>query len=101
MSDPATRGCHDVNHVVTAIGSSTSKEKCEKFAKECGVKNAKYYDNYDGNSSFTTSLTVDLVTDPNVDVIYVATPHSHHYENVKAAFNAGKHVLCEKPFTGS
>ena len=40
----------------------------------------------------------DLVNDPNVDVIYVATPHSHHYENVKSALNAGKHVLCEKPF---
>jgi predicted dehydrogenase len=42
----------------------------------------------------------ELVHDPNVDVIYVATPHSHHYENVKSALNAGKHVLCEKPFTG-
>ena len=43
----------------------------------------------------------DLVKDPNVDVIYVATPHSHHYNNVKSALNAGKHVLCEKPFTGA
>jgi len=59
----------------------------------------------------TTTMTVrscgsslanipDLVTDPNVDVIYVATPHSHHYNNVKSALNAGKHVLCEKPLTG-
>jgi N-acetyl-gamma-glutamylphosphate reductase len=46
-------------------------------------------------------LTSELVADPEVDVIYVATPHSHHYENVKSALNAGKHVLCEKPFTGS
>ena len=44
---------------------------------------------------------LDLVNDPNVDVIYVATPHSHHYGNVKSALNAGKHVLCEKPFTGT
>jgi predicted dehydrogenase len=40
-----------------------------------------------------------LVNDPKVDVIYVATPHSHHYDCVKLALNAGKHVLCEKPFT--
>jgi len=44
-------------------------------------------------------LNLDLVSDPKVDVIYVATPHSHHYESVKLALNAGKHVLCEKPFT--
>jgi predicted dehydrogenase len=46
------------------------------------------------------ALILALVSDPNVDVIYVATPHSHHYDNVKSALNAGKHVLCEKPFTG-
>ncbi|KAJ5911066.1 D-xylose 1-dehydrogenase (NADP(+)) [Penicillium subrubescens] len=41
----------------------------------------------------------DLVADPNVDVIYVATPHSHHFQNVMLALHAGKHVLCEKAFT--
>lgn len=41
----------------------------------------------------------DLVADPNVDVVYVATPHSHHYQNVMLALNAGKNVLCEKAFT--
>ena len=39
------------------------------------------------------------MADPNVDVIYVATPHSHHFQNVMLAFEAGKHVLCEKAFT--
>jgi predicted dehydrogenase len=51
-------------------------------------------------SPFTMALILALVSDPNVDVIYVATPHSRHYDNVKSALNAGKHVLCEKPFTG-
>src|SRR5579859_6622998 len=46
--DPATRDVSDVKHVVAAIGSSSSIEKCEKFAKENGVENAKFYDNYDG-----------------------------------------------------
>lgn len=41
----------------------------------------------------------DLVEDPSVDVIYIATPHSMHLENARLAFAAGKHVLCEKPLT--
>jgi predicted dehydrogenase len=41
----------------------------------------------------------ELVVDPNVDIIYVATPHSHHFQNSMLALEAGKHVLCEKAFT--
>lgn len=40
-----------------------------------------------------------LVSDPDVDVIYVATPHSAHKDNTLLALAAGKAVLCEKPFT--
>lgn len=36
---------------------------------------------------------------PEVDIVYIATPHSHHYQNAKLALLAGKHVLCEKPLT--
>ena len=39
----------------------------------------------------------ELVADPDVDVIYVATPHSRHLDDVMLCFEAGKHVLCEKP----
>ncbi|MCL2594851.1 MAG: Gfo/Idh/MocA family oxidoreductase [Promicromonosporaceae bacterium] len=42
-----------------------------------------------------------LVADPNVQAVYVATPHSHHYEHAKLALAAGKHVLIEKSFTTS
>jgi predicted dehydrogenase len=41
----------------------------------------------------------ELVADPNVDVVYIATPHSLHLDNARLAFEAGKHVLCEKPLT--
>jgi predicted dehydrogenase len=40
-----------------------------------------------------------MLNDPEVDLVYVATPHSHHYEHVKLCLNHGKHVLCEKAFT--
>lgn len=41
----------------------------------------------------------ELVSDPEVDLIYIATPHSHHYEHAKLCLEHGKHVLCEKAFT--
>ncbi|MFC1960767.1 Gfo/Idh/MocA family protein [Chloroflexota bacterium] len=39
-----------------------------------------------------------LVNDPDVDVVYIGTPHPYHYENTLLCLNAGKHVLVEKPF---
>lgn len=38
-----------------------------------------------------------LAHDPEVDLIYIATPHNSHYDLLKLCLNAGKHVLCEKP----
>lgn len=40
-----------------------------------------------------------LADDANVDVIYIATPHTQHAENALMCLSAGKHVVCEKPFT--
>lgn len=39
----------------------------------------------------------ELVCDKNVDIVYIATPHSEHYANAVLCINAGKNVLCEKP----
>lgn len=41
----------------------------------------------------------ELVSDPNVELVYVATPHSFHYESIMMALQHGKPVLCEKVFT--
>jgi predicted dehydrogenase len=49
---------------------------------------AKAYDSYSS-----------LVNDPDVDIVYIATPHSHHYQHARLALSAGKHVLVEKPIT--
>jgi len=40
-----------------------------------------------------------LAADPDIDIVYIATPHNLHYENMLMCLNAGKHVLCEKPLT--
>lgn len=70
---------------VTAVGSR-SVESAERFGKRLGV--ARRHGSYR-----------QLVQDPEVDVVYVATPHPMHAENAMLAIAAGKHVLIEKPFT--
>ena len=70
---------------VAAVGSR-SLERAEAFAAEHLV--AKAYGSYG-----------ELVADADVDVVYVATPHSHHREHALLAIAAGKHVLVEKAFT--
>jgi len=70
-------------HEVAAVGSRTLSN-AQEFAKSFG---GTAYGSYE-----------ELVADPTVDAIYVATPHPSHKDNVISALNAGKPVLCEKPF---
>lgn len=80
-------------HVVVAIGS-LSVEKGRQFAKENGIVG-------EGNGGVDPKIESydELYADPNVDVVYVATPHVFHKEQVTKALLAGKNVLCEKPVT--
>ena len=73
---------------VTAVGSR-DLAKAQAFA-DAHTHEATAYGSYEG-----------LLHDPSVDVVYVATPHSHHLDHALAALEAGKHVLCEKPLTRS
>lgn len=66
--------------------ASRTVEKAEEFASLYGAEKA--YGSYE-----------QLAADPNVDIIYVASPMSCHYENVKLCFEHGKNVLCEKSIT--
>lgn len=89
LTNPATRDVHDVQHVLAAAASSSSKSRAEAFIKDVsGSSTAKAYGSYH-----------ELVQDPDVDIIYVATPHSHHFQNTMLALEHGKNVLCEKAFT--
>ena len=65
--------------------ASRSLEKAEAFAKQWKVKKA--YGSYS-----------ELIADADVDLVYVATPHSHHYDVTKEALLAGKPCLVEKAF---
>ncbi|KDN53102.1 NAD(P)-binding protein [Tilletiaria anomala UBC 951] len=91
LIDPSTRGVSDIKHNIAAAASSSSANRAQSFLKEIEHPNpqaCKTYGSYE-----------ELVNDPKVQIIYVATPHSHHYENTLLALEAGKHVCCEKPFT--
>lgn len=67
-----------------AIGSR-SQEKAEAFARKWNMRKA--YGSY-----------TELIADPEVDLVYVATPHSHHYDVTREALLAGKPCLVEKAF---
>lgn len=69
---------------VVAVGSRT-KEKANQFGDQ--FKIPRRHASYEA-----------LVNDPEVDAVYVGTPHTFHMENTLLALKAGKHVLCEKPF---
>ncbi|MEP9382601.1 Gfo/Idh/MocA family oxidoreductase [Nocardioides sp. KR10-350] len=73
---------------LTAVGSRRV-ERAREFAAA--------YDHY-GLARAHGSYE-ELVADPDVDVVYVASPHSHHLEHARLALEAGKHVLCEKALT--
>ena len=70
---------------IAAVGSQT-QGRADEFAARFGIPRA--HGSYEA-----------LAADPDVDVVYVATPHPFHAENALACLRAGKHVLVEKPFT--
>ncbi|AFR27609.1 Gfo/Idh/MocA family oxidoreductase [Arthrobacter sp. Rue61a] len=80
-----TQDLKENGFAVQAVGSRSS-DSSKSFAEQYGVTTA--HGSYE-----------DLVADPLVDVVYIATPHPFHHENALLALNAGKHVLVEKSFT--
>ncbi|KAH7094040.1 NAD(P)-binding protein [Auriculariales sp. MPI-PUGE-AT-0066] len=87
--DPKSRKVTDVVHKLAAVGSRDTT-KAQEFITSYAAnqKEAKAYGDYFG-----------VYNDPNVDAVYIGTPHTNHFENARDALTAGKHVLCEKPVT--
>lgn len=68
--------------------ASRSQEKADEFAARFSIKKA--YGSYE-----------KLAMDPEIQLIYIATPHSEHCSNAKICLEHGKHVLCEKAFAAN
>ena len=62
------------------------------------IKNAQAFANRHGFQKAYGSY-VEMVKDPEVDLVYISSPHSHHYAHAKLCLENGKHVLLEKAFT--
>lgn len=77
-----------MNAVVPYAVAAREKERAEGFAARYGIQKA--YGSYR-----------EMIGDPAVDLIYIATPHSHHAEHMRQCLEGGKHVLCEKAFTST
>jgi len=75
------------DHRLAAVASRT-QEKADAFAAEFGDAGTTAHPSY-----------AALVADPDVDIVYIATPHSEHHANARLCLEAGKHVLCEKAMT--
>ena len=78
----------DMEGVEPYAVASRNQENAEGFACEWGFTRA--YGSYE-----------DLADDPEVQLIYIATPHSHHFEQARMCLEKGKPVLCEKAFTAN
>lgn len=86
IANSMAKAVQDLDEVECYAAASRSFEKARDFADKWGF--AKAYGSYE-----------ELVQDPEVDLIYVASPHSHHYPQAKLCLEHGKHVLLEKAFT--
>jgi predicted dehydrogenase len=76
------------NAALYAVASGSSPERAEAFGAAHGFE--KVYRSYE-----------EMLADPNLDVVYIATTNNLHFENVMLCLEAGKAVLCEKPFASN
>ncbi len=85
MSAKFTRGLQLLENADLFAVGSRDAQRAKKFAEEFGFK--KYYGSYE-----------ELVSDPDLDIVYIASPHSFHYEHTLLCLRHNKAVICEKAF---
>lgn len=76
----------NVKNATLLAAASRNLDKANAFAEKHAIPKA--YGNYE-----------EMLFDPDIDAIYIATPHSHHAQYILKSLQAGKHVLCEKAIT--
>ncbi len=86
MSAKFTRGLKILDNADLYAVGSRDISRAKQFAGEFGFR--KYYGSYE-----------ELAKDPEVDIIYIASPHSHHLEHTLLCLKNGKNVICEKAFS--
>ena len=74
--------------VVAIAATPRSAEKLRNLSEKYGI--SKYYTAYE-----------ELLANPEIEVVYVALPNNLHYEVMDKAIDAGKDIICEKPFTAN
>lgn len=73
------------DHIRFTAGATRTPGKARAFARESSLELCADY--------------AELLARPDIDVVFIATPHSQHFGQILEAAKAGKHVFCEKPFT--
>lgn len=79
---------NQMNDASLYAAASRTLKNAEKFAEEFNIPH--YYGSYE-----------ELAKDNNIDLVYIATPHSRHYEDCMLCLENGRNVLCEKAFTAN
>jgi predicted dehydrogenase len=85
MSAKFTKGLKLLKNAELYAVGSRDPERAILFAKDYGFK--KYYGSYE-----------ELVADPELEIVYIASPHSAHRDHAMLCLQSGKHVICEKAF---
>ncbi|MGL5150542.1 MAG: Gfo/Idh/MocA family protein [Clostridium sp.] len=85
MGEQFAQGLINNNSKIYGVGSR-SLDRAKTFGDKFNVE--KVFGSYD-----------EMLNDENIDIVYISTPHSNHYEYIIKSLNKNKHVLCEKAIT--
>ncbi|MDA3900695.1 MAG: Gfo/Idh/MocA family oxidoreductase [Spirochaetes bacterium] len=86
IAESFAQGIAHVDEAQFYAVASSNIERAREFGARYSAQ--KMYGSYE-----------EMLADPEVDAVYIATPHRFHYDNIKLCLQAGKAVLCEKPIT--